>query len=239
MKYYLFGSENSLDYDILVEYDSIPSDVDKAHAICKEFNEQLSLIYPDKEINSNLITIKGNQIVNCHKGIIDELNNCLFYTYDLHKQRFSNPILNPVQRDLNEKILRVARFIITFYSRTELRKEIKTALRGNLHQRLAVLKKIDFTKMTEFTGKKERPEDIWKVIAFQFGQSESIRNGYDSDSYTKNGIIKNYPDLKNILNRGEIKENDLIILNFYLHSFIYYIEMNVHNLRIEEGLKDI
>jgi hypothetical protein len=170
MKYYLFGSENSLDYDILVECDSIPRDIHQAHAICKEFNDKLSLIYTDKKINCNLITVKDNEIINCHKGTIDELNNCLFYTYNLHKQAFPNPILKSVERDLNEKILRVSRFILTFYSRTELRTEIKSALRGNLLQRLAVLKKIDFKTMTEFTDKKEKKEDIYKVLAFQLAQ---------------------------------------------------------------------
>jgi hypothetical protein len=246
MKYYLFGSENSLDYDILVEYDSIPKELDKAHAICKKFNEQLSLIYLDKKINSNLITIKDNQIVNCHKGINDELNNCLFYTYHLHQQKFSNPILEPVERDLNEKILRVARFIITFYSRTELRKEIKAALRGNLHQKLAVLEKIDFTKMTEFIGKKEKPEDVWKIIAFQFGQVFSLFWNFEKDSYTKNGIIKNLSELSNILNRGTLTEKDFKILNHYLSLFInaIYTEIKYSNkvgikFRLEETKKDI
>lgn len=155
-KFYLFGSENSQDYDILVEVDSIPQDIDKAHAICKDFNAKLQIIYPDKEINSNLISIQNNQLINCSKGTLDELTNCLFYTFNLHEQKFENPILEPTQRDLNEKILRVSRFIITFYSRTELRSQIKPALKGNLIKRLEVLKKIDFQSMTEFTGKKEK-----------------------------------------------------------------------------------
>ena len=50
--------------------------------------------------------------------------------------------------------------------------------------------------MISFPGKKEKIEDIYKVIAFQFGQVFSLIDGFESDSYTKNGIIKNYPDLK-------------------------------------------
>lgn len=233
-KYYIFGSENSQDYDIMVEVDSIPKDIDKAHSICKDFNNQLALIYPDKEINSNLIVIKDNKIIDCFKGTIDELNNCIFYTYDLHSQNYPNPILSPIERDFNEKVLRVARFIITFYSRTELRKEIKSALRGNLLQKLEVLKKIDFVKMTDFPDKKERKEDMYKVLAFQFGQFESLKSGYESDSYTKNGIIKNYPNLSNLLNRGEVNEDDLTILNFYLKYFIGYIESHIDLLRLNE-----
>ena len=233
-KYYIFGSENSQDYDIMVEVDSIPKDINQAHNMCKGFNDELSLIYPDKEINSNLILIKDNKIIDCFKGTPDELNNCIFYTYNLHSQKYPIPVLSPVERDFNEKILRIARFIITFYSRTELRKEIKSALRGNLLMKLEVLKKIDFQKMSEFPDKKEKIEDIYKVLAFQFGQYESLRSGYESDSYTKNGIIKNYPNLSNLLNRGKIIEDDLIILNFYLKNFIGYIESNIDLLRINE-----
>lgn len=190
MKYYLFGSENSQDYDVLVECENIPQNINEAHDICKKHNEELSILLPDKELNCNLITIKDNKIINCFKGTSDELNNCLYYTYDLHKQVFPNPILSPVERDINEKILRVSRFIITFYSRTELRTEIKAALRGNLLLKLAVLKKIDFVKMTDFPEKKEKKEDIKKVIAFQWGQIFSLLDGYETNSYTKNGIIK-------------------------------------------------
>ena len=236
-KFYIFGSENSLDYDILVEVDNIPQEINAPHNICKEFNIKLSQILPDKEINCNLITVRDNKIVYCFKGTCDELNNCLYYTYYLHTQYHPNPILSAVERDINEKVLRVARFIITFYSRTELRTEIKAALRGNLLLKLEILKKIDFVKMVEFTDKKEKTEDIKKVIAFQFGQIFSLLDGYEFDSYTKNGIIKNYIDLSNLLNRGIITEEDLMVLNSYLLRFINYVECHSNELKLEERVK--
>ena len=234
MKYYLFGSENSQDYDVLVECEDIPQNINEAHAICKAHNEALSLLLTDKELNCNLITVKDNKIVDCFKGTCDELNNCLYYTYDLHTQSYPNPILSPVERDINEKILRVARFIITFYSRTELRAKIKAALRGNLLQKLDILKQIDFVTMTDFPDKKEKTEDIKKVIAFQFGQVFSLIEGCEKDSYTKNGIIKNYYSLANLLNRGNVELEDLFDLNIYLWKFIRYVELNISNLRLEE-----
>jgi hypothetical protein len=48
------------------------------------------------------------------------------------QQFYPNPITEPSNRDVDEKILRVSRFIITFYSRTILRPQIKSALRGDL-----------------------------------------------------------------------------------------------------------
>ena len=111
-KFYLFGSENSIDYDILVDIENIPKNIDEAHQITKNFNNKLALIFPDKKINANLFTIKGNTIINSFKGLPDEINNSLFYTYKFHKQYFENPIKFPVERDLNEKILRVARTLL-------------------------------------------------------------------------------------------------------------------------------
>lgn len=238
MRFYIFGSENSQDYDVLVEVGEIPTDFTIAHKMCKDFNLEISKILPDKEINSNLIIIRNNEIVRCLKGTVDELTNCLYYTYSNHRQFFENPIEKPIKRDLIEKALRVARFIITFYSRTELRTEIKAALRGNILLKIEVLKKIDFIKMTEFTEKKEKPEDVYKTLAFQFGQVFSLIDGFETDSYTKNGIAKNYVSLSNLLNRGKIEISDLAALNFYLLFFIEWLETNISNtLRLEEVKK--
>jgi hypothetical protein len=230
-KFYIFGSENSTDYDILVEVDEILP-IEKSHDICKLFNVELSKILKDKPINSNLAVIKNDRIVEVFKGTSDELNNVLFYTYDNHEQYFDNPIKEPIIRDIDEKILRVSRFIITFFSRTDLRVLVKSALRGDLKDKLKVLKSLDFVTMNDFSGKKEKIEDIYKVIAFQFGQVFSLIDGYESDSYTKNGVIKNYPDLKNILNRGVMKIEDFKTLNSYLNRFINLLEE-----KIESGIK--
>lgn len=231
-KFYLFGSEDSTDYDVLVQVDNIPQDIDKAHNICKYYNDVLSKVLSDKELNCNLGVFKDGHLVNVFKGTVDELNNVIFYTYDNHKQFFPNPISKLVERDIDEKILRVARFIITFYSRTELRPQIKAALRGDLRQKLEVLKKLDFSTMVNFTGKKEKTEDIYKVLAFQFGQVFSLIDGHESDSYTKNGIIKNYSDLSNLLKRGDLSNKDMQILNTYLKRFTKVVEE-----RIENGIK--
>jgi len=233
--FYIFGSENSQDYDIIVAVDEIPRNIDAAHNICKEWNQKLSKILPDKPLNCNLGVFENGKLVDVFKGTVDELINVLYYTYDNHKQFYPNPITEPIQRDVDEKILRVARFILTFYSRTHLRHLIKPALRGDLIKKLEVLKKIDFTEMTEFPGKHEKVEYVWKVIAFQFGQVFSLIDGHESDSYSKNGIIKNYPDLKNILNRQPLKYSDLETLNKYLKRYTDLIESRIDTIRLMEN----
>ena len=226
-EFILFGSENSSDYDVLVMVDDIPRNIDESHNICKHWNEKLSKILKDKPLNCNIGVINDGVLVDCFKGTCDELNNVLYYTYKNHTQYFEQPIKSPIERNINEKAIRIARFIISFYSRTHLRSEIKNALRGKLSERLSVLKKIDFTKMTEFPNKKERKQDIYKVIAFQMGQIFSLIDGNESESYTKNEIVKNYPQFSKFLNRQTITVNDLEILNQELLRFISWCEINV------------
>jgi hypothetical protein len=232
--FYIFGSENSTDYDVIVSVDEIPQNIDDAHNICKYWNAKLSELLPDKPLNCNLGVFKDGELVDVFKGTTDELINVIYYTYDNHKQFYPNPIDSPVQRDLDEKILRVARFIISFYSRTDLRAQIKSALRGNLKDKLEVLKIIDFTKMIYFPGKKEKSEDIYKTLAFQFGQVFSIVDGFESESYTKNGVAKNYPDLKSLLLRKEPSQDDLNTLNKYLKRFIQLIESKIDEIKLTE-----
>ena len=233
-KFYVFGSKDSIDYDVLVQVDHIPQDIDKAHNICKDFNTKLSTILIGKELNTNLAIFDNGKIVQVFKGTIDELNNVIFYTYHLHNQYHPNPITSPVRRDVDQKILRVARFILSFYSRTFLRQEIKNALRNDLTFKLEVLKKIDFITMQDFTGKKERLEDIYKVIAFQFGQVFSLIDGYEKDSYQKDGIILNYADLKKFLKREKLTNSDMEILNSYLARFISLIEARINDIKLTE-----
>lgn len=213
-KFQIFGSENSTDYDVMVFVDEI-LDVESSHILCKEYDTKLAETLNDKPLNSNLAVVKDGLIVDVFKGIVDEVNNALFYTYDFHKQYHSLLITEPVVREYDLKILRVHRSILSFFSRTELRTVIKPALRGDLRAKVPVLKMIDFVEMTDFPGKKESVRDIMKVISFQYGQLFSLVDGFEKDSYTKNGIIKNFPDLEPMLNRKELSDIDYETLNRY------------------------
>ena len=232
--FYIFGSEDSQDYDVIVSVDSISKNVEISSSECKYWNEKLSEVLINKPLNCNLGVFDNGTLIDVYKGTVDELINCIYYTYKNHKQYYPNPISNPVQRNVDEKILRVSRFLITFYSRTDLRPQIKSALRGDLKLKLNVLKSIDFLKMVDFPGKKEKIEDIYKVIAFQFGQVFSLIDGNENDSYTKGGIIKNYPDLSNLIGRGTITNADLNILNQYLNRFIKLIESKIDTIKLTE-----
>ncbi len=236
-KFYIFGSEDSQDYDVLVEVDNVPKDVSKSSDICKYYNHKLSELLIDKPINANIGVFKDGKIIDLFKGTPDELNNVLYYTYKNHNQFFPNPITSPIKRDVDLKILRVCRFILTFYSRTDMRSDVKKALKGDLKEKLSILRKIDFIKMVEFPGKNETKEDIYKVLGFQFGQVFSLIDGHESESYTKSEICKNYPQLSNLINRGDLDDRDLSILNDCLKRLIDIVESKIDSMPLLESIK--
>lgn len=228
MEFYIIGSPDSIDIDVFVKVDSISSDKTFEHQRCKEYDISISNILTDKRpLNSNLIVIEDGIITDCFKGSVDECNNILYYTHSMHNQLYPNPISRPLERDLDLKVLRVTRCILSYFSRTDLRSTIKDALRKTIFEQLQVLRLINFNN--EIIGKKDRTEDIYKVIAFQFGQLFSLVDGYEKDSYTKGGIVKNYPQLESFLMRRS--DLDMSILNEYLSRFISYLEGSIHTMK--------
>lgn len=216
--YYIFGSENSRDYDVMVIVDSLEKTIDDNHSICKYHNDILSKIYTDKPLNCNIATISDGYISSVFKGTAEEVNNGLLYTYDLHEQKYPILIKGVVERDRHEKIKRVFRCILSYYSRSEHRVLVKEALRSDLYKKIEVLSKINLSVYYSFNDKKDVYMDIMKILAFQYGQLFSLYDGFESESYTKNGIAKNYPDLEPFLNRKS--DIDLLVLEKYKKRLI-------------------
>ena len=209
----IFGSEDSVDCDVIVFVEKISKDVNLSSKKCKDYDTLLSNVLKHKKVNSNLGEFKNGYIVDVFKGTPDEVNNALYYTYHLHDQVFPNKIIGPVNRDVTLKLLRVTRCILSFFSRTEMRPEIKLSLRSTINDRMKTISKIDYTSMLDFPGKSESKSDIYKILAFQYGQIFSLIDGFEMDSYTKSGISKNYPKLKNMIYRNKVSNLDLEYLN--------------------------
>ena len=229
-RFQIFGSENSLDYDVMVFVDEIPEIIDQSHTLCKMYDAELSKILTDKPLNCNLAIVEDGFIVKVFKGTPDEVNNALFYTYDFHTQYHPLLVKEPIVREYDMKILRAYRNILSFFSRSDLRAVIKPALRGNLRDKIPVMKMIDFEVMKDFPGKKESIKDIFKIVSFQFGQLFSLVDGFEKDSYTKNGIILNYPDLEPMINRKDLSLSDYKVLNKYLQRLIKLSEDRVDKM---------
>lgn len=210
---YIYGSEDSTDVDIAYIVDELPSLQE-----CKKFCSS------DKNENRNLITIDNGIITKCYKGTIDELNNAILDTYNLHKQTTELLINRKVNRDIPLKLIRSIRAMLSHLSRSQYRKEIKLALRSNWTTRLETLdnirlETIDFDNLNNNMSK----EDILKIFAFQIGQCRPLILA-NKEYYTKSEIMNDstYNSmLKIYLKRMPYANvNDL---DYLMHVLIYNI----------------
>lgn len=221
--FYVFGSKSSKDWDILFIVDKLESTIDLNHKKIEYLTNTVKYLVPINctEVNGNLAVISNGVISKVFKGTHDEVNNSLYNTYSLHKQYFDLKIDRLLDRDILLKSSRFCRFLLSFYSRTEYRKDIKLALRGNLGERLKYLKQLDLA--TPIVDKKETLTDIYKVIAFQIGQTLLLINNIEV--YSKEEVLEHYPSLSNFILRNEIKSDDMNELNRMKNILVDKIEL--------------
>lgn len=206
---YIHGSEDSTDLDIFYVFDKMPS-FDECRKFCSA--------NPDE--NRNIIVIKNGVVTNCFIGTVDEVNNSLIDTYNLHEQKYPLLVTKRLERDKEIKYVRAIRGILSNLSRTQYRAEIKKALNGNWNERLQCVKNIDFTTIDfDSLNKRMAGNDILKVLAFQIGQSLGLIEGVEL--YTKSSISNQYEDLRPFLYRQDADKN---ILNAYRDVLIDYLE---------------
>jgi len=217
----VFGSESSLDLDVMVFVDEIPEDNKTATDICKVYNESIALVYEKeygitKEVNCNLAVLKNGQIKQVYKGTSDEVNNSIFLTKDFHTQFHSMEyVIGMVERDHQIKLLRTARVLLSFLSRTSHRLKVKAALRGDVYHKIKVLREIDLGEITDIGKSSTSFEDYLKTMAFQLGQSIGLMEGVEL--YAKESIGEAYPLLETFLNRDVSSE--LSVLNGFKEEF--------------------
>ena len=203
IKYY-HGSEDSLDKDVVIVFDKIPT-----------FKERQELCKNKKIEDKNIIVIKDGIVVDCHKGTPDELNNAIYDTYKLHKQEYPLLITRKVERDILIKYVRVIRCILSHCSRTIYRTNVKKALSSHsLQERIKTLEMIDLTKIDDF-GKHGSKQDVYKILAFQLGQAIGLNEGIEL--YTKSCISLIYDDLRPFIYR--VENSSPKVLNTYISRF--------------------
>jgi hypothetical protein len=152
--------------------------------------------------------IEDGVVTDCFIGVVDEVNNGLYLTYNLHEQSYPLLVTRLVERDVMLKQLRVTRGILSLLSRTYYRTEIKEALRTGWSSRLNCLSSFDLNTI-DFTnlGKAYNGRDILKVIAFQIGQGLGLLDGVEL--YTKSAVSEHYPLLSDYLYRKSVSQVDL------------------------------
>lgn len=234
--YNIFGSSDSLDYDIAVKVNSLSS-IEKNKKLISSVEEQFKEKFSDKPLNCNLVIVKNNMIVECHKGTPDEVNNSVLRTYSFHKQEFPCFVSKLDSRDRLLKILRATRTILSFCSRTPFREIIKDALKSNYSVQFEVLSNLPIIKIYEAglgNTKNITMKHFLKKSAFQIVQVLGLISD-NFEYYTKQEIVYEYPLLYNIMYEQNISTNDVVYLQGLLGKMLSLIKDNywdyVHNTR--------
>lgn len=196
ISFQLFGSHDSVDVDVVffvAQLGSIQENLElgKKLGAALKFAGQL-----EPKINPNLAVVQEGRLVAVYKGTVDELNNSLYHTYDLHPQQFPRQIQFLLPRDKELKLLRTLRKSLSFFTRTDYRKEIKTALRAGFSAQLEFMKSVD---LTGIPPKADTEVDCWKVITFSVAQVLALETGHEL--YTKQEVIRAFPGLEGIMQR--------------------------------------
>lgn len=220
----LFGSQNSLDLDVAYVFSTLPTLQE-----CKSFCS-------DKIENRNIVVIEDGRVIQSYKGTVDEMNNVLFYTFDLHKQEVAeNPVKILLPRDKMLKNIRTIRGLLSELSRTSFREQIKLALRSDWITKLNVLAAIDLNLIEDFG--KTTIEDGKKFLAFQLGQTMALND--DIEVYTKDCVGKLYPSMSKYLNRQqETSFDDLDVLWKEYVNYLFQLDVKSKDDIIEyQGVK--
>ena len=172
-------------------------------------------------MNINLAVLSDGIVAWVLKGIPDETNNSVFRTYHLHKQYHPLEIQRLVPRDIEKKIIRATRAILSLLTKSERRHNVKNALKANqLYIRLDALKSSCFPKL-DFKQSQEDLTEIAKTIAFQLGQTMALVKE-NTELYTKTQVATYDPRLQPYLMRET--GCDLEILTQVKDEYVAMIE---------------
>jgi hypothetical protein len=222
-----FGSSDSKDLDIIFFVDEIPPTIAESAAKCAALSEMYQTLFAsDKPINCNLAIVQNGALIDSFKGNLDELNNSLLATYDLHVQVHPNPITKRLIRDVDLKFLRASRSILSHLTKTQHRVMIKKALKEDISLKYKVLEIIDLNDLDGSNTKLDLLE-IKKALAFQIGQTLALWNG--QEIYTKKEIGLAFPMLKPYLERQQ--NTDFKDLQYALVAFTSALKAKMTNIK--------
>jgi len=224
--YNIFGSEDSVDVDVMFYIDELPS-IKECKEICKEFDQGLQKeLKTDKEVNTNLCVLEDGVISEVFKGFPQECNNSIFYTYNFHDQPHPLMIKDLIWDESNIplKCARCLRILLSFISRTEHREIVKKSLRGSTTEKIKTLTYITLEDIEDFGKNNQTREDIFKSFSFQIGQTIALLDNIEL--FTKRQISDYLPDLTLYLMRKKPKKK---ILDHYKQILIEKILEKFNN----------
>lgn len=218
------GSKNSLDRDVYWVTGKLPT------------KEELTHLNKSQDISDvNFITIDDGKVTGCIKGVIDEINNGIIDTFDLHEQELDScPISKRMNRDSFMKGVRAVRGILLQFSKTIYRPEVKEASRSHsISKKISQAKKMvtlipeidDFVRMNK--------TNVFKFFAFQIAQSHGLLK--DIEIYTKNDAKKYFPELALFIDREEFSISDVETLINSMLEFLDDFQSFVENNYLEKS----
>lgn len=190
--YQIFGSASSEDLDVVFFVAELGSIADNGSA-AKIHAARLAVeLNASKPVNANLAIVGAGHLTAVYKGSVDELNNALYDTYALHKQVYPLQITEVLPRDVELKIIRCTRTVLSYFSRSEWRASVKKALSGDIGDKMACLRQLDVSRYGEEVNGIPKAQ-FFKTVAFQMGQTLALMDG--CECYTKEAIADRFPEL--------------------------------------------
>ncbi|KIO74687.1 hypothetical protein TH53_24985 [Pedobacter lusitanus] len=199
LKYYYFGSADSLDTDVLVHHPEATG-TDSDSSLVDELRSKFPMCI---KWDINIVKIDGGYVTKSipSKGNVDSVNNSLYQTYHLHVQDHEQPIIGNLPRQKLLAVVRCIRAILLSVKKTSQYKlHIRPALKADFIDRLDALLKVSYDQPP--FSKEEDNLDEYKRVAFRIGQTLSLLDGIEI--YTKEDFIRYHPDLAAIINRASM-----------------------------------
>jgi hypothetical protein len=200
--YYFFGSEDSMDIDVMVDHPEAGSKESDSQII-KFLKQQ----YPEiKEWNINIISIQNGEVIHSipNKGGADSANNSLFQTYHKHVQVYDLPLKGTVPRNIPLACVKCVNSTLLWFKASKLDLEYRQNIRpamvsGDWAKCIDQLLKLSFRP--PFNDNDKENKNILKSLAFNIGQTVALLKG--RELYTKQSLGAFFPELIPLLQRRD------------------------------------
>lgn len=237
---YLYGSNDSKDFDIFVQVSRIPNDEDQEdledikEGVIEGLRRSIPRLKGSRNIDAKNMDIdlsfihvdEDSKVMDwCEYDNLAEANNCLLTTFSHH--RFNTraydeaPVHKQLTQNVSLKLVKNLRTILTFLSRTQYRDEVKRLLKyGTFAERIEFIAEfVSSNKLqsVDSFNKNLSDQEITKDLAFCFIQLHALIQGFEV--FTKRDACMNYPDLAKYILRTDGSEQLEALESFIFEIF--------------------
>jgi len=223
LQYNIFGSENSTDIDVIAKLNRDISEfsTEDLHQIANIFAGGLKERLSCSSVDVNLVNIEGGIITKSFKGVKDEINNAVYYTYHLHKQEYPCLIKKPIPRNFMKKLDYISMKVLTYFTKGKDRQIVKKGLKNKdyINTLKYLYENFDGNYLKDIKKHKGMElKNLTKKIVFYTYQLKLLKE--EIEVYTKNDLIKYFPEIENAVNRTANKEESIEFIYSALKTLI-------------------